>query len=118
MAQPPLGGETADQSCPTPQSKPPGDRSHQFRIRLSHSHAQRWLALSPQARAAAADLAFATHTQGIELTALQGVVSELKKIRVEINSLLQLAQFSGFSLDTHKAHAALDRINALLGDKP
>jgi hypothetical protein len=116
MAQPRLGGETADQSCPTPQHTPL-TCSKQFRIRLSHYHADRWQKLRA-ARQDAADLCFGAHTEGIDLAGLPGVASELRTTRLAITNLCQLAHSHGASLDLDRAHAALDRINSLLGDQP
>jgi hypothetical protein len=113
---PPLGGEALDQSCPPPQQSSPA-KSHQFRIRLSHHHTIRWQQLRAE-RQDAADLVFGSRTEGIDLKALSGVASELRSVRLTLTNLLQLAHFTNVPIHTQQAHAAIDRISTLLGDRP
>ncbi len=107
--------ETIAQSCPTSSQV---KRSTQFRLRLSPRHAQRWMALPPGLRTHAANVVFGAYTLGIELRELLEVASELRSARTTINNALQLALARGGRLDAERIGAAVDRIAALLGERP
>jgi len=64
-------------------------------------------------------MVFAASMEGIELHELPEVASELRKTRTAITNALQLALHRGGApLDVRRVHAALDRINSLLGGRP
>ena len=90
----------------------------QVRIRLSASHAKRWLALPPGVREHAAAVVFGLGIDGVDLRELPALASELREARLVIANALQLSLIKGATLDTSRINAALGRINAILGGTP
>lgn len=105
--------ETKEQSCHTTTTK----NSTQFRLRLSPLHAKRWLALPPALREHAASVVFGAFMERVDLSELVVVSSELKKARLSIINLLQLALLRDSAINTEQAEAVLERIASLLGEK-
>jgi hypothetical protein len=104
---------TLNQSCPTADN----GRSIRFRISLPSRHAKRWLALPRRLREQIAGIAFGAFTEGFKLDELAAVASELRLARLALNNVLQLTLCADTPLDAKRIDAALDRINAILGER-
>lgn len=105
--------ETKEQSCHTTRQV----SSTQFRLRLSPLHAKRWMALPPALREHAASVVFGAFVERVDLSELVVVSSELKKARLSIINLVQLAELRDSPINAEQAEAALVRIAAILGEK-
>lgn len=109
---PALAGEAKRQSCL------PQGRSHQFRIRLPDAHTKKWLALPPGIREKAIAVTLGAAAAQVDLQRLPDFHRELVATRDDIHNALLLATSSGVRLDANRIHAALDRIDAILGGRP
>ena len=108
-----MSSETIEQSCHTTRKV----SSTQFRLRLSPQHAKRWLALPVAVREHAASVVFGAFMERVDLKQLVVVSSELKKARLSIINLLQLAELRDSPINTEQAEAFLEHIASLLGEK-
>jgi len=91
--------------------------STKLRIRLSREQAREWMLLPPKLRQRVTRVVFGSAMHGVDLAKLAAAESELRKTRLSIINLLQLALHKNASLDVPRANAVLNLINQLLGEK-
>ena len=95
-----------------------GRRSLQFRIRLPDHLGHRWTVFPPKLREKLAAVVFGAAIAEVDLAQLAAAASLLHQTGVALRQALLLAKMRGVPLDVARINAAVERIEALLGERP